>query len=885
MCEYDLRDGASVKTMLRAMTLLLGFACGMSSANGEDASQADAAKKDAAVAAVRGMLQRVAPQRAEEFVLSMIPGENGRDVFEIETVDDRVAVRGSSANAIAAGVGWYARHCCRCDISWRTGKIAFPSILPRVSPRVRQVTPYAYRYFFNYCAFSYTMAWWDWAQWEHMIDWMALYGINMPLAVTGQEAVWRNLGRSLGLTDAEMAEFLVGPAYLPFGWMGCIDGWGGPLPQTWIDSHLELGRKIAARERELGMKPVLQGFTGHVPMALKRVFPQAKFQQLPSWCGFPGTHFLDPLDPLFRRLGSDFVREQTRLFGTDHLYASDTFIEMSPPSNDPAFLDAMGKSVFAAMQQADPDAVWVMQGWLFINNPNFWKPPQAKALLTSVPDDRLLVLDLMCESSPAWKHAEAFYGKPWLFGIIQTFGDTVSLHGGLPQIAANLKEAIASPAGPKLRGTAHIMEGLGCNPVVHDFLADITWRSEVPGVDEWLNEYVVRRYGKEQAKAIEAWSQLLGSAYSSPGASASTLCTRPSLHLPGGSGDARVAAAWQTLLSASAELRDADAYQYDVVNIARQSLSGLIGRTQRDAVMAYQRRDRKALSAARVRFAEMIGDLDTLLAARPEFLLGSWLSDAKRWATTDDERKLYEWNARNQITLWGPRDSDLHDYAQKQWAGVVRDFYGARWIQFLDRLDASLAEGKEFDAVGFERDIRQWEENWTRSTSDYPAEPKGNAVELSQRLFDKYGSVFRQRDAISLTTDKPATCSHALPAYPAALANDGMAGDTDSYWATDTHAAAETWWQVDLQKATTVSRVVLVFYYGDERRYGFTVQTSLDGRHWETVVDRRDSPEASSSAGVECRFSSREVRYLRVDVTSNSANSGRHLVEVMAYDK
>ena len=85
-----------------------------------------------------------------------------------------------------------------------------------------------------------------------------------------------------------MAEFFVGPGYLPFGWMGCIDGWGGPLPQSWIDSHVELQKKIVARERELGMTPVLQGFTGHVPAALQERFPGGEVPAAcPAGANFP----------------------------------------------------------------------------------------------------------------------------------------------------------------------------------------------------------------------------------------------------------------------------------------------------------------------------------------------------------------------------------------------------------------------------------------------------------------------------------------------------------------------------------------------------------------------------------------------------------------------
>ncbi len=140
-------------------------------------------------------------------------------------------------------------------------------------------------------------------------------------------------------------------------------------------------------------------------------------------------------------------------------------------------------------------------------------------------------------------------------------------------------------------------------------------------------------------------------------------------------------------------------------------------------------------------------------------------------------------------------------------------------------------------------------------------------------------------DAASLTTGKPATCSHALGPYPARLANDGFAGSTDSYWATDIakHKTVPAWWQVDLERPATVGRVVVVGYYGDERYYGFTVETSLDGKTWDMAADRRDNKDLSTAKGYTCRFDPRRVRYIRVTQTANSANTGRHLVEVMAH--
>lgn len=844
------------------------------------------------VTAARALVVRIVPDYADSFVVEFIPKDNGYDVFEIESVGDKITLRGSSGVAIASALNWYLKHYCHSCVSWRGTQVNIPDPLPRVEPKVRHVTPFQWRYCFNYCCFSYSMAWWDWPEWERIIDWMALNGINMPLSVTGQEAVWQQVGRNFGLSDDEMNQFFVGTGYLPFGWMGCIDGWGGPLSQSWIDRHAELERRILERERELGMKPVLQGFTGHVPAALKSKFPDSKFQQLPSWCGFPGTMFVDPQDPLFVTVGKAFVEEQARQFGTDHLYASDTFIEMSPPSNDPAFLNAMGQAVFEAMRSGDPDAVWVMQGWLFVNNPNFWQPPQARALLGSVPDDRLIMLDLYCESQPAWRLTESFYGKPWIWCIIQDFGDVVSLHGGLPQIADGLVSALNDPRRGKLCGAGFIMEGLGYNPVVQDLVSEIFWDPREKDLPAWISNYTHERYGKRVPQAERAWSGLLQTAYRCPGRTGSVVCARPALGSKGGWAEMkgpydwnRLMEAWGALMSCRRELRDVDMYQYDVIHLARQVLGELAARYHARTLAAYAAKDLGRFDKAVKDYLQLVDDMDRLLSARPEFLLGRWIEDAKRWGATEDEKRLLEWNARNQITLWGPSDSVLHDYAQKQWAGLIRGFYRPRWERFLGALREAMVKEAEFDRAAFEHDIQQWEDAWTHQTEPYPAAPSGDPLALAQELWKKYRGETDSPKISSLTTGKPTSCSASLPPYPANLANDGRKGDTNQYWATDVTSDPAAWWQVDLGKPARVGRVDVVFYYGDERTYTFMIETSLDGKTWDLVADYRDKPQPATSEGTECRFTPRKTRFIRITVTGNSANTGRHLVEVMAYPK
>jgi alpha-N-acetylglucosaminidase len=838
--------------------------------------------------AARDLLSRIIPEHADSFVLETIPAVGGCDVFELENRGEQLVVRGSSGVAIASGVNWYLKNVCHCHLSFCGDQLRLPPELPRLSERIRRVTPYRYRYCFNFCAFSYTLAWWDWNQWERMIDWMALHGINMPLSVTGQEAIWQKVYRDFGLTENEIGEFFVGPAYLPFGWMGCIDRWGGPLPQTWIDRHLALQKRIVKRQRSLGMTPLLQGFTGHVPPAMTEKFPETQFKQLPSWCGFPGTMFVDPTEPLFERIGKAFVEEQQRQFGTDHLYASDTFIEMSPPSNDPEFLSAMSRAVLGAMKAGDPEAKWVMQGWLFFNNAKFWQPPQTKALFDAVPDERMVVLDLYCEAAPVWNRTEAFHGKPWIWCIIHNYGGKVSMYGGVPQIAKNLQDARTSPDRGDLSGVGVIMEGFGYNPVVYDFLTDMIWRHDVPAVAPWIESFAHRRYGRELPQTRQAWRLLSETLYRLPGHAGSVVTARPSLNVSSSvpHDASKMATALDQLLACADEMEDVDTYQYDVVHLTRQILGDLTTRTLADVYDAYRAQDREQLSQASQNFVELMNDIDRLLGTRREFLLGRWLADAERWATNDQERRLYEWNARNLITLWGPRDSRLHDYARRQWSGLIRGFYLPRWQQFLKQLDSALASQESLDAAGFEQEVRDWEVAWTHQTDHYPDEPSGDPVATSQELWQKYRESYLapdKLDSVSLSTGKPTSCSTALAQYLAEYANDGRSRDTNAFWATDINIDQDPWWQVDLEQPTTVGRVVLVSFYGDDRYYGFTIETSLDGKRWKVVSDQRANKSRSTRLGYTCQFDPHQARFVRVKMPTNSANTGRHLVEVMVF--
>ena len=839
---------------------------------------------DSPVTAARALLDRLFPtyQHRDAFKFEVIPLDQGRDVFEIETDRAGVTIRGNNGVSLAMGLNWYLKYACHCHVSWCGSQLNLPDPLPLVQEKIRRVAWAKHRYFLNYCSFGYSLPWWDFGQWERLIDWMALNGVNTPLAVTGQEAVWQAVCRRLGMSDEQIAEFLAGPPYLPFQWMGCLDGWGGPLSQSWIDGHEALQKKILARQRGLGMTPVLQGFTGHVPAAIRTKYPEATVHTV-RWIEWE-TFLLDPLDPRFAQIADLWHEEQARRFGTDHLYAADTFIEMVPPSGDVEYLGNLSTAIYNGMARNDAQAVWVLQGWAFMYKRSFWTHPRIEAFLDAIPDERMLVLDLFCESTPMWNQTSAFCGKPWMWCNVQTFGCSMRLGGALNTNNTGLMSARSDPASGNLAGLGFVNEGLDYNPVTYDLMFEMAWRDAPVDPETWIEGYAHYRYGQSGKDVRHAWQVLGDTVFNSQNHGSSIIERVPTLTQ--GSGGAsysntRLADAWRSLLGASDRLGSVDTYRFDLVNVARQVLANHAGQLHSDMAAAYQVQDVSGFKQACERFYTLLRDLDELLATRKEFLLGCWLEDAKRWGTSQEERNVLQWNARRVLTLWG-QGPQIDDYARKLWSGMVTGYYLKRWAWYLDAVGESLDKGEVFDTAGFDRDLRQWMAAWSNGQETYPTEPRGDSVAVARRLWKTYQDDFKP-NAVSLTTGKPATCSHALPGHGAGLANDGWSNSTDAYWATDVTQHPEAWWQVDLETPTSIGRVVVVGYFGDERYYGFTIEASLDGKSWEILADDRANQGLATARGYTRRFKSRNVRYLRVTQTHNSANTGRHLVEVLAF--
>lgn len=691
---------------------------------------------------VTELLERIDKGASEKFRIERRKGV--RDFFELDQDGDKVVVRGNNYVSIAAGINWYLKYYAGIHLSWNGMQADLPDKLPPVTRRERRETSLHYRYYLNYCTYSYSMAFWDWERWQREIDWMALHGINLPLALVGTDAVWRNVLLKLGYSAQEADAFIAGPAFQAWWLMNNLEGWGGPNPESWYADRVALQRKVLKRMRELDMMPVLPGYSGMLPHDAKERLG-LNITDPGKWNGYRRPAFLLPTDTRFPEIAALYYKELDRLYGKADFYSMDPFHEGGNVAG--VDLDAAGQAIWKAMKHNNPEAVWVVQAWGANPRP---------AMMKNIPRGDMLVLDLYSESRPQWGDPLYKYGRKngydghdWLYCMLLNFGGNVGLHGKMRHVIDEFYKARESRFGTTLRGVGLTMEGIENNPVMYELVSELPWRPARFGKDEWLTGYVKARYGRTNDNVLAAWTLLSNTIYNCPdgstqqGTHESVFCARPSLSVYQVSSwsemsdyykPADVIRAAGMMVAAADSFRGNNNFEYDLVDIVRQAVAEKGRLVYPVVISAFRAGDRQLFAQASARFLELIRLQDRLLATRSEFRLGHWTQAARALGHTPEEKDLYEWNARVQVTTWGNRvaadQGGLRDYAHKEWNGLLADFYYKRWQAFFTELTQRL-EGAAPQSI----DFYAMEEPWTKQHNAYTAEPEGNAIDVAREVY------------------------------------------------------------------------------------------------------------------------------------------------------
>lgn len=115
------------------------------------------------------------------------------------------------------------------------------------------------------------------------------------------------------------------------------------------------------------------------------------------------------------------------------------------------------------MANADPAAIWVLQGWFVVNDPDFWQPEQLEAFLNAIDTDSLIVLDLWAEIDPIWIQ-NLFYGKQFIWNMLLNYGGRSGMYAALPQVSVGPPSALANSSA-NIVGTGFTPEAIENNPV------------------------------------------------------------------------------------------------------------------------------------------------------------------------------------------------------------------------------------------------------------------------------------------------------------------------------------------------------------------------------------------------------------------------------------
>lgn len=370
-----------------------------------------------------------------------------------------------------------------------------------------------------------------------------------------------------------------------------------------------------------------------------------------------------------------------------------------------------------------------------------------------------MVLDLASEIRPNWGDPDtpAPYDRPqgyaphdWMYCMLLNFGGNVGLHGRMDFVIDEYYKALQSPFGKDFTGIGLTMEGIENNPVMYELMSELIWRPERFDKENWLHGYISARYGNHDNDIYNAWNRLAASIYNCPfgniqqGTSESIFCARPGKNVYQVSSwskmkhyyePADVIAAAGEFVKAADRFRGNENYEFDLVDIVRQSVAEKGRLTYAEMINALDAGDKDAFNRHSDSFLGLIAAQDRLLSTRSEFKVGSWINDARDLAPSVGERDMMEQNARLLITTWGPRkaseDGKLRDYAHREWAGVLNDLYYTRWSRWIDS-QRQLLDGATPDEI----DFYLIDEQWVNSRNHYPSEPAGNAVHTAVEIYN-----------------------------------------------------------------------------------------------------------------------------------------------------
>ncbi|KAF8498881.1 C-terminal domain-containing protein [Hysterangium stoloniferum] len=345
---------------------------------------------------------------------------------------------------------------------------------------------------------------------------------------------------------------------------------------------------------EPDMTPVLPAFTGFVPCGITNLYPNLKVVNGSAWSGFPSNstndRFMDPFEDIFEQIQKSFITKQIAAYGN------------FPHIYTLDYLRNVSSNTFNSLRAADPQATMMIQG-----------------------------------------------GRPWVYSfwifILKPNHNGSAHRRTLEDLGFAPIDALNSP-NSSMRGFGLTMEGQEGIEMIYDIFLDQAWSSSPLNISRYVSSWATVKSILELAPALTGLTNCTGH-------HPTTIFydTNSSIVVP-----------LKLMVEASKEhpaLKRIPEFSYDVVDLGRQLLANRFLEAYQNFVAVYQANGSTpdAVSAASQPLLTILCDLDTLLWMNVNFLLSNWIKAARGWGASSNDSQYadyLEYNARNQITLWGP---------------------------------------------------------------------------------------------------------------------------------------------------------------------------------------------------------------------------------------
>ena len=733
--------------------------------------------------AITGLLTRIGGDGAAskfEIVIDANLAENGKDVFVITSQNGKPCIKGNTQLSVATGINWYLNHYAHINLTWNNLTTDLSQVtLPVPGAEEKHVCNTTYRYNFNTCTFSYSMAFWTWERWQQEIDWMALHGINAPLNLVGLDVVTRKFLRELGVSENDINAYIAGPGFIAWFAMNNLEGWGGTInatdvtmngnPDWWYTRQEQLCRNMLQRMRELGMQPVIPGFSGQVPNCIVNYsingFSSGDVVNNGTWAGgYTRPDILKPNTTSYQTFATVYYKHLHEVMGVSELYSIDPFHEGSLPSgvtNATCYPNIMAEldKHFGNVEQSVKNTYKVTKSpsWMI----QYWQGVPQSGAFTAMKNagytNRFIGLDLFADNiyaDNAAKWRTNYYDTcPYVYCMLHNFGGRSGMHGRLETTMDGYFQALAK--NNNMQGIGATPEGTETNPILYDMLFELPWMdpNNRPTADEWLAQYNQARYGTANEKTLDALKLLKKSVWdckvNQQGTSEAVILARPNWTVNSVSSWSTSAIYWDTqdileaadlLVAAEKSITSTDGianYNYDVIDVIRQAMVDYAAELL-PLVNAAKNDDAEYTRLYQL-YLRLMLDLDEMLSYDENFKLERWTSLARNIAnevsgTTENDRRWLEWNARTQITVWSNGNTDLHDYSNRCWAGLIKDYHYKRWEKFF------TTKGGSFNGGWYSGFEYPWTVDFTNYNYSIVTIP--NDMTATQKAVETFGKYF-----------------------------------------------------------------------------------------------------------------------------------------------